>query len=104
LGNRVKVETALEVKNMNGNKADTQRALHELTHTLQQLADIVQELRKVISVGHNSVKIQVGASSITLKPTSILIESNEIILNGTGKVTVKASGDLTLKGAKIQQN
>jgi len=38
------------------------------------------------------------------KDGSIVIKGKDITLDGSGKVTAKASGDVVLKGSKIQQN
>ena len=38
------------------------------------------------------------------KDGTITIEGKDITLNGSGKITVKASGDVIVKGSKINQN
>ena len=34
----------------------------------------------------------------------MVIKGKDITLDGSGKINVKAAGDLTLKGAKIREN
>ena len=53
----------------------------------------------------DEIALVVGAASIVLKKDgSITIRGKNIDLIGTGKINVKASGDLALKGRKIVDN
>jgi type VI secretion system secreted protein VgrG len=46
-----------------------------------------------------------GSSSITLKKDGeITISGKDIIVKASGKVNVKASSDITMKGSEIKQN
>jgi type VI secretion system secreted protein VgrG len=46
-----------------------------------------------------------GDASITLKKDgTIVIKGKDITLEGSGKINVKASGDLVMKGSKIAEN
>ena len=38
------------------------------------------------------------------KDGTIILDGKDITLNGSGKITVKASGDVVVKGAKIVEN
>jgi type VI secretion system secreted protein VgrG len=58
----------------------------------------------VIDAG-DSVSIKTGSASITMKKDgTIVIKGKDITLEGSGKVNVKASSDVIIKGSKIQQN
>ncbi|MFM2389924.1 MAG: hypothetical protein RLZZ437_1479 [Pseudomonadota bacterium] len=60
--------------------------------------------KKTISVG-DELTIVVGKSSIVLKKDgTINIKGKDITLNGSGKINVKASSDVTIKGSKVNQN
>jgi type VI secretion system secreted protein VgrG len=53
----------------------------------------------------NSITISVGKSSITAKKDgTISINGKDISLDGSGKITGKAAGDMVLKAKKILQN
>jgi type VI secretion system secreted protein VgrG len=53
----------------------------------------------------DSIAIKCGSSAITLKKDgTITIEGKDITINGSGKINVKASSDITMKGSKINQN
>ncbi|EAU45638.1 hypothetical protein R2601_22132, partial [Salipiger bermudensis HTCC2601] len=46
-----------------------------------------------------------GKASIVMKKDgSITIKGKDISIDGSGKITAKASSDMTLKGSKINQN
>jgi type VI secretion system secreted protein VgrG len=58
----------------------------------------------VIDAG-DSVTIKTGSASITMKKDgTITIKGKDITINGSGKINVKASSDVVIKGAKILQN
>lgn len=58
----------------------------------------------IIEAG-DSIVIKCGSAAIGLKKDgTISISGKDITLNGTGKITVKASSDVTIKGSKINQN
>jgi uncharacterized protein involved in type VI secretion and phage assembly len=51
------------------------------------------------------VSLVVGDASLTMKKDgTIELKGKDITLDGSGKVTVKAASDLTLKGAKVNIN
>jgi len=65
-----------------------------------------------LSVGKNlvitaadSVSITTGSASITMKKDgTITIKGKDITVEGSGKINVKASSDIVMKGSKILQN
>jgi hypothetical protein len=79
--------------------------IDHLNKVVKLLWQEVAQLRSFISVAHNEVIIKNGAASVILKPDGrIEIKGKDITIAGSGKVMVKASGDLVLKGNNIQQN
>jgi type VI secretion system secreted protein VgrG len=58
----------------------------------------------VIEAGE-SVTIKTGDASFTMKKDgTIQIKGKDITITGSGKIGIKASGDMVLKGSKIAQN
>lgn len=58
----------------------------------------------VISAG-DSVTIKTGSASISMKKDgTIQIKGKDITVEGSGKINIKASGDIVMKGSKILQN
>jgi len=79
--------------------------IEHLNKVVKLLWSEVEQLRRFISVANNQVVVKIGESSIVLKPNgSIDVKGREITVAGSGRVAVKASGELVLKGSKIQQN
>ena len=53
----------------------------------------------------DSVSITTGDASITMKKDgTIALKGKDIVIEGSGKITVKATKDLVLKGSKVLQN
>jgi type VI secretion system secreted protein VgrG len=53
----------------------------------------------------DSIVIKCGSAAISMKKDgTINIEGKDISINGSGKINVKASSDITMKGSKINQN
>jgi hypothetical protein len=76
-----------------------------LTNAVRALSDEVNDINQCITASTGSVLIKCGAASIELKRDgTIKIKGKDISIEGTGKVDVKAGGQLILKGSKIQQN
>ena len=64
--------------------------------------DQLQEL--VINPG-DEVSITTGRASIVMKKDGkISISGKDITIEGSGKINVKASGDVIMRGSTIQQN
>ena len=58
----------------------------------------------VITAG-DSITLRTGQASITMKKDgTILIKGKDITINGSGKINVKASNNIVMKGSKILQN
>ena len=58
----------------------------------------------VVDAG-DSVTIKTGSASITMKKDgTIVIKGKDITVEGSGKINVKASKDIVMKGSKILQN
>jgi len=53
----------------------------------------------------DSITIKTGSASITMKKDgTITIKGKDITVDGSGKINVKASSDIVMKGSKILQN
>jgi type VI secretion system secreted protein VgrG len=58
----------------------------------------------VIDAG-DSISLKTGSASITMKKDgTITIKGKDITVEGSGKINVKASSDIVMKGSKILQN
>jgi type VI secretion system secreted protein VgrG len=58
----------------------------------------------VIDAG-DQVTIQTGSASIVMKKDgTITIKGKDITLDGSGKINIKASSDVVIKGSKVSQN
>ena len=58
----------------------------------------------LIGVG-DEILLQTGSASISMKKDgTIVIKGKDITIEGSGKINVTASGDLNMKGSKINQN
>ena len=65
-----------------------------------------QNVGKTLTINAgDELVIVVGASSLTMKKDgTIVLKGKDITLDASGKINAKASGDVVLKGSKIQQN
>ncbi len=53
----------------------------------------------------DSITIKTGDASITMKKDgTIVIKGKDITIEGSGKINVKATSDIVMKGSKIKQN
>jgi type VI secretion system secreted protein VgrG len=53
----------------------------------------------------DSITIKTGSASITMKKDgTITIKGKDITLEGSGKINVKASSDVVIKGSKVGVN
>jgi type VI secretion system secreted protein VgrG len=53
----------------------------------------------------DSITFVCGTSNFQLKKDgTIVLEGKDLTLKGSGKINVKASSDITMKGSKINQN
>lgn len=77
----------------------------ELHQKITALQARVQQLEQALSLTGQVITLKSGSASIVLKPDgTIEIKGKDISVQGSGKVNVKATGELTLKGSKISQN
>ena len=67
--------------------------------------DELKVAKKLVISAGDSIMLTTGDASITMKKDgTITIKGKNITLEGSGKVNVKASSDLVLKGSKIAEN
>jgi type VI secretion system secreted protein VgrG len=67
--------------------------------------DALQVGKNLVIEAGDSVTIKTGSASITMKKDgTITIKGKDITLEGSGKINVKASSDVVIKGSKIAQN
>jgi type VI secretion system secreted protein VgrG len=67
--------------------------------------DTLKIKKKLIIDAGDEITIKTGDAQISMKKDgSILIKGKDIVIQGSGKITAKASKDLTLKGSKIGAN
>jgi len=67
--------------------------------------DMNQVSKKFYLEAGDEITLKTGDASITLKKDgTIQIKGKDITIVGSGKISVKASGDMVLKGSKIAQN
>ena len=61
--------------------------------------------KNLIIKAADSISITTGSASITMKKDgTIAIKGKDITIDGSGKINVKASNDIVMKGSKILQN
>lgn len=80
-------------------------SIENLTKHVRALWHHVERLEKSKPGNQNEIVLRAGDASITLKKDgTIVIKGNNITIESSGKTTVKAGGDLVMKGSKILQN
>jgi type VI secretion system secreted protein VgrG len=53
----------------------------------------------------DEIAIKCGAAVIVMKKDgTIIIEGKDITVKGSGKINIKASSEITMKGSKINEN
>jgi hypothetical protein len=72
--------------------------------TVQQLEERIAQLEKFIQVLGDRITVQSGGSSVSVSTMGVVIAARDVTINASGKVVVKASGDVEIKGARIRQN
>jgi hypothetical protein len=92
-----------------------------LTQQIEALWSRIERLEKMLGVAGTAVQIagsrdavlnagdelhlRCGQASISMKKDgTVSIKGRDITISGDGKVNVKASGELVMKGLKISQN
>lgn len=68
------------------------------------LENRIAKLEAVLNLTSGSFVLAQGDSRIVIKRTSIEIHSKDVSIVASGKVDIKASGDLVMKGSRILQN
>ncbi|WP_088281373.1 type VI secretion system Vgr family protein [Ideonella sp. A 288] len=67
--------------------------------------DSVKIGKNLVLDAGDSITIKTGSASITMKKDgTISVKGKDITISGSGKVNVKASSDIVMKGSKILQN
>lgn len=67
--------------------------------------DEVNVGKKLTIIVADQIQLKTGDASITMKKDgTITIKGKDITLNGSGKINVKASSDVIIKGSKVAQN
>ncbi|MGH8620727.1 MAG: type VI secretion system Vgr family protein, partial [Burkholderiales bacterium] len=91
-------------RNKNVSKNET-ATIGESRKTQVGKDDTLNVGKKLVLVAGEAVQIQTGDASITMqKNGKITIRGKDIMITGSGKIDVKASSDVTIKGSKIKQN
>jgi type VI secretion system secreted protein VgrG len=109
-GNRSLSVTKNESINVNGERSDTVTKGEEISIGKNRAAaigenDSLTVGKKLLIDAGDQITIQSGAASITLKKDgTITIKGKDISLDGSGKINIKASSDVSIKGSKISQN
>ena len=69
------------------------------------LRDHIEQLEKHLSYSSGELTIQNGSASITLKKDgSIKIKGTNIVIDASGKIEIKASQTVDIKGSKVNSN
>ena len=80
-------------------------SIEHVTRVLRVLWREVERLERSVTIGHNEITLKAGDASIALKADgSVNIRGTNITVESSGRATVKASGDLTLKGSRVLSN
>jgi type VI secretion system secreted protein VgrG len=67
--------------------------------------DALKVGKNVVIDAGDSVTIKTGSASITMKKDgTIVIKGKDVSIDGTGKINVKASSDVVVKGSKVGIN
>jgi type VI secretion system secreted protein VgrG len=99
-----------ESVSIGGSRTETVEKNESITisgaHTLSVTKSSGIDIGKALSItAADEIVLKSGSASITLKKDgTIVIKGKDISVDGGGKVNVKASSDMILKGSKIAQN
>ena len=85
--------------------ADESRAVSGKRSTTVGADDELKVTNNLAMEGGDSVAFVTGSASITMKKDgTIVIKGKDITIEGSGKINVNASGDITMTGSNIVQN
>lgn len=77
----------------------------QLQKRIRDLEERLSFLEQALRVTKGEVNLKVEESSLTMKKDgSISLHGKDITLAAFGKITIKASSDLVLKGMRILEN
>lgn len=77
----------------------------QLQQRIRDLEERLSNLEHALSVTKSEVHLRVDDSSLTMKKDgTISLHGKDITLAAMGKITIKASSDLVLKGLRILEN
>jgi hypothetical protein len=76
----------------------------QVPETIAKLEARLGALEKIFDPHGAGFTLGSGDSSITVNRIGVVIRSRDIELIASGRIAVKAAGQLTLKGAKITEN
>jgi hypothetical protein len=84
-------------------ESSLEKKTDRLIQVIKHLHDQIEFLQGVISDDH--ITLTTGGASIVLKSDgSVVIRGNNITVESSGGTSVKAGGDLVLKGSRILSN
>ena len=87
------------------NDADPTAAIENLTRHVRALWHHIERLEHALAVRDGELKIRSGDAVILLKKDgTIMLDGKDVSVQATGRINVKATSELTLKGSKILQN
>ena len=96
--------------NLTGNQSWTNEGGRLVKVGKGQTHDVTEDIwikagKAMLLEAADSITLKCGSASIAMKKDgTINIEGKDITVKGSGKINVKASGDITMKGSKINQN
>jgi type VI secretion system secreted protein VgrG len=101
-GNRSVTVTGNESMSVTG--AETRAVTKTRTTTITEDDALTVNKNLTMTVA-DSITIKTGDASITMnKDGTITIKGKDITIDGSGKINIKAGGDIIMKGSKILQN
>ena len=109
-GNRTLGVSKDESITVSQNRKDTVEKNEEITIGKERKTtigenDSLKVNKKLVIDAGDQITIQTGSASITMKKDgTITIKGKDISVQGSGKIDIKASSDVVIKGSKISQN
>ena len=78
--------------------------MERMAQTIRRLEARLQALEQQLSGAADSMVLRCGSSAITIGKTGIVMDSKDIRIKASGSVTVTASKNVEIKGAKVLNN